>query len=1195
MPVCPACAAETAAGARFCSSCGAAQATTCPGCGAAATGRFCAECGTPLSPAVPIPAGQRLPDASAPRVAERRVTSVLFADLVGFTTLSESLDPDDVRELLSRYFSVCRTVIDRYGGVVEKFIGDAVMAVWGVPTAHEDDAERAVRAGLDLVDAIASLGDDVGTTGLAMRVGVVTGEVAVNLGATGEGMVAGDAVNTASRVQTAAAPGKVWVDEQTRDLTVAAVSYDDRGEHALKGKAEPARLFEARQVVAGVGGARRVDGLEAPFWGRDRELRLVKELFHATLEEGRPRLVAVFGAAGVGKSRLGWEFDKYYDGINTLVMGHDGRCLSYGDGVAFWALAEMVRGRLRILEGDPNDVVLDRLRRGLDEHVPDPDDRVWMLPRLATLLGVVDLVAPGAQFPREDLFAAWRTFLEHVARANGAVGAVLRIEDVQWADPAFLDFVNHVLDNAQAPIFILTLARSELLDRAPAFGSGRRATALYLEPLPDPAMAQIVDGLVDGLPETLRDALVKRAEGIPLFAVETVRGLIDRDAVVPREGRYVVDPEAAAAIDVADASLPTSLHTLIASRLDGLPVEERRIVQDAAVLGQSFTRDGLAALLQAVGDVADTDVALAALVRKEIFAVESDARSPEHGQYRFVQAMVRTVAYDTLARRDRKARHLAAAEVLESEPDADSVPAVLASHYLDAYAAAGQDDDAPAIAERAVDLLQRAAQLARDLGAPAEARRHLETALTLVTDAEAVGRITEGAARAALASGSTSDAIRLADDARAAYESVGLDVDAARALALWGDAHISAGTGPEAIEPATAAYARLADRAGAETVSAALALVVARAHYLSVGDSLAAIPWFERAVILCEALEDLPLLASTLASYSGALVLVGRSHMGLGLLRVALDLSRELGDPVAQMKPLNNMASFLATRDLRRAKEYAEEGLAITRRGGDREWILTMLGSAIHVYWNAGEWDTAAALTGEVEAEGQHSPTLLLVTAYAAAINDARGRPFKIPEIWEAPVGMRTDVLLGAVRELVDAYRARQVDDTAAATSHSQTAIREFMTTSGFDDDYPIFWVSGVDDALKAGDTDVAAALVGAVARAPRGHLSALNRALLPWLKARADAASGAHDDVDADLTAAESALRDFGAPFYLGRALLDHAEWLEGRGRTAESLTLADEAAALFRRLAATPWLNRAERLLPAPSAALPEAALRS
>src|SRR5947209_2991495 len=385
MASCAACAADIPTTAKFCPECGAPQALRCSACGAAVSARFCAECGTPVTAATaPATPEQR---TTSPRVAERRVTSVLFGDLVGFTTLSESRDPETVRELLSRYFSTARTIIERYGGTVEKFIGDAVMAVWGVPTAMEDDAERAVRAGLDVIAAVVSLGEEVGASGLNMRVGVVTGEVAVTLGATGEGMVAGDAVNTAARVQSTAAPGEVWVDEETKSLTVASVAYTDGGTHELKGKREPMPLYVARQVVGVVGGSRRVDGLEAPFVGRDRDLRLVKELFHATLEEARPRLVSVVGAAGIGKSRLGWEFDKYSDGITNLVMWHRGRCLAYGEGVAFWALAEMVRMRMGSVEGESAAGLVERLRTGLPTYLPDAEGRDWLLPRLATLLG----------------------------------------------------------------------------------------------------------------------------------------------------------------------------------------------------------------------------------------------------------------------------------------------------------------------------------------------------------------------------------------------------------------------------------------------------------------------------------------------------------------------------------------------------------------------------------------------------------------------------------------------------------------------------------------------------------------------------------------------------------------------------------------------------------------------------------------
>ena len=1181
MPTCLTCSEELPVSARFCPSCGSARGASCPACGANAIGRFCADCGAPI-PAVAESDAAPAPPVPNPRLAERRITSVLFGDLVGFTTLSEARDPEEVRELLSHYFATARTIVERYGGTVEKFIGDAVMAVWGVPTAHEDDAERAVRAGLDLVDAVIALGDEVSLPGLALRVGVVTGEVAVTVGAQGEGMVAGDAVNTAARVQSSAAPGHVWVDDQTRELTAAAVLYDERGLHELKGKAQPQRLFEARQVVAAVGGARRVDGLEAPFSGRDRELRLVKELFHATLEEGRPRLVTVFGSPGVGKSRLGWEFDKYTDGINALVTMHRGRCLSYGDGVAFWALAEVVRGRLRILEGDDNETVLERLRQGLLDYVPDQDERAWLMPRIATLLCVGDQLTVGTSFAREDLFGAWRTFLERVARFNNSAGAVVLLDDLQWADPALIDFITHVLDHAQAPIFLLALARSELAERAPAFTNARRATALHLEPLPAGQMATLVEGLVDGLPADLRDALVERSEGIPLYAVETVRALIDRDAVVPKDGRYVLAPDTAQRTDLADLSLPTSLQTLIASRLDGLPTELRALVQDAAVLGLSFTVEGLSALMSAVGDHVDLEAALAALVRKEIFAIDADPRSSEHGQHRFVQAMVRTVAYDMLSRRDRKARHLAVAEFLGHEPDADAISAVRASHYLDAHAAAGSDADADELAARAVELLEQAAGQARVVGAPLEARRHLESALALVVEPSRVGRLTESASRAALASGSAVDAAALAQQARTAYQHADQPVDAARALALWGEAQISIGQGASVVQPLSDEYELMAGRPDAAEATAALALGVARAYYLSAAQNSAALEWFDRAVVLGEAMNDVPLLATTLASYAGALILDGRSHMGLGLLQVSLDLARAADDPTLQLRPLNNLVSFLASRDLVLASEHAEAGLAIVRRIADRDWGQYLLASATHVFWNSGAWDEALAVVAQtVELpEWEVSPTAPASMGYLAEIRAARGDPTPLPVITPAVSGQHADLMLDAGFALLEAGVARRAGDVAGAAERSSVAFEHCHRASGIDDDFPLYWVTAVEDQLAINELARARELVGVVESAPPGLVPPLQGALLPWLRARVNRQSGDEQNLAADLASAATKLRRFGAPYFLARTLLEHAEWLDGRGDVAAAMPLAAEALDLFTSLGAAAWTPRAASL---------------
>src|SRR3954449_13016316 len=715
---CATCGAVNRPGAKFCSECGTALAVTCPQCGSPTSGgRFCSECGAVLTPAAAAAssAGATGPAPGVAPVSERRIVSLLFADLVGFTPLSESRDPDAVRELLSAYFERARAVIERYGGTVEKFIGDAVFAVWGVPTAREDDAERAVRAGLDLISTVALLGEEVIADGLQMRVGITTGQVAVTLGAVGEGMVAGDAVNTASRVQSVANPGEVWVDDPTRALTSAGLAYEPAGTHELKGKALPLELFRAIRTTAAVGGEQRVDGLEAPFVGRDRELRLVKELFPATAEEKRARFVLVAGEPGIGKSRLAWEFEKYVDAITSHVSHWlRGRCLSYGQGIGGRVVAEMVRSLLRVTDNDDEDTVRTALGERLERHVADAAEREVLRPRLESLLGLSDKA-----YEQADMFACWRGFLENLTHDGSLVTFI--VEDVQWADDAFLDFLDHLLETAQAPIFVLALARPEVTARRAGIGAGRRATTIYLEPLPDTAMRQLLEGLVGNLPESLRNELVRRADGIPLYAVETVRSLIDRDVVVPAGGRYVVDLDAAGALDLAELAPPASLHALLAARLDALNPDERRVVQDGSVLGFTFTRAGLEALTTTTGDLDDV---LESLRRKEILNVDNDPRSPERGQFRFVQALLRGVAYDTLSRRDRKARHIAVAEHLASYPDIDAISGVIAAHYLDGAAAVPEDDDVVELKARAATLLERAAAHATDVGAPIDALAH---------------------------------------------------------------------------------------------------------------------------------------------------------------------------------------------------------------------------------------------------------------------------------------------------------------------------------------------------------------------------------------------------------------------------------------------------------------------------------------
>src|SRR5579862_5118346 len=555
---CPSCGVENRAERKFCSSCGSPLRPTCASCGTPNEpgDAFCGECGAALGPSAASPGSRTLtapgsagatsfagasgphgattggsgPGArpgvgtsAAPPVSELRLVSVLFVDLVGFTTLAEDRDAEDVRELLSSYFDVARAIVGRYGGIVEKFIGDAVMAVWGAPVTNEDDAERAVRAALDLVEAVGELGRENGLPALRARAGVLTGEAAATLGAEGQGMVAGDVVNTASRLQSAAEPGSVLVGEATYLSTRDAVAFEDAGELELKGKDGPVRAWRAVRVVAQRKGVGRVDRLEPPFVGRDDDLRLLVDLLHVTGRERKARLVSVSGIGGIGKSRLVWELLKYVDGLAGTVYWHHGRSPAYGEGISFWALAEMVRMRAQISELEDPASARAKLEAAVEQFVTEPDERRWIEPRLAHLLGLAE--APGGQ--HQELFSAWRTFFERIAE-RGPV--VMVFEDLQWADTGLIDFVESLVEwSRSSPILVITLSRPELADRRATWGAGtRNFTALHLEPLNDTAMRALVNGLVNELPDAVTEQLVRRADGVPLYAVETVRALVDR-------------------------------------------------------------------------------------------------------------------------------------------------------------------------------------------------------------------------------------------------------------------------------------------------------------------------------------------------------------------------------------------------------------------------------------------------------------------------------------------------------------------------------------------------------------------------------------------------------------------------------------------------------------------------------------------
>jgi class 3 adenylate cyclase/tetratricopeptide (TPR) repeat protein len=891
------------------------------------------------------------------------MVSVLFADLVGFTTISESRDPETVRELLGRYFDTATEIIGTYGGTVEKFIGDAVMAVWGAPTAHEDDAERAVRSALDLVESVRRMGEEVGAE-LRLRAGVLTGEAAVTLGATNQGMVAGDLVNSASRLQSVAPPGTVLVGERTFQAASGAIAFEPAGEQALRGKTAPLLSYRALRVVARRGGAGRSEQLEAPFVGRAREIRLLKEFHVATAAERRPRLVSIIGQAGIGKSRLVWEFQKYLDGLTEVLYWHQGRSPAYGEGISFWALAEMVRSRAGITESEDAASARARLAATLTEWVTDQDERRWLEPRLLQLLGLETSEAERPE--RESLFAAWRIFFERIAE-RGVV--VMVFEDLQWADSGVLDFIDHLVDwSRDRPIYLITLARPELLDRRTDWGLGRRSfTSLGLEPLDDASMRELLAGLVPGLPEAVTGRVLERAEGVPLYAVETVRMLLAEGRVTEDEGTY--RPVG----DLSDLSVPASLHALIAARLDALDPADRGLLHAASVIGKTFSVEAVAA----VHGQADEEVSprLRALVRREMLSLEADPRSPEQGQYGFVQGLIREVAYGTLARRDRARLHLAAARYFETLED-EGIAGALAEHYLAAYHAAPEGADGEAAAALARVALRGAADRARSLGSFAQALRFCEQSLEVTSNPEEERRLRATAGSMALNAGLLQESLVHMDRALELARQVGDRSQLLRAVTRSGTARGAAGLimeSLELLEPARQEYADLADTAEYVRLTAELARM-----YMLSGRAGRAIRVVDEALPAAERLQLTREILELLVTRGPSLSAVGRLREGIVTLIGAVTLSASRAMPQVELRARVNLSYAAAADDPLLAYRTAREGLALARHLGYRGPGFYLLGNAAESAVRIGEWDWALAELEEAVATLHTDSTALL-------------------------------------------------------------------------------------------------------------------------------------------------------------------------------------------------------------------------
>jgi class 3 adenylate cyclase/tetratricopeptide (TPR) repeat protein len=597
----------------------------CPACGEENPERFrlCGYCGHLLS----------TPDSTQ----VRKTVTVLFSDICGSTSLGERLDPETLRQGMSRYFSTARMVIERHGGTVEKFVGDAVMAVFGVPVAHEDDALRAVSAAVGIRDALAVLDrefEEAWGVRLEARTGVNSGEVITGDPASGQSFVSGDAVNVAARLEQAAEPGEILIGAETLQLVRDAVWVDRMERLSLKGKTEAIAAFRLLRVVAGAAPFKR--RLDSPMVGRDAELRQLHDAFERAVRGPRCELVTVLGAAGVGKSRLALEM---LSGLPVGTRVIEGRCLPYGEGITFWPVSEMVKQAAGIEDGDAPAAARDKILRLLEREA---DEASLIGARVAAAIGLGD-----AQGALQETFWAIRRFLESLAARQPVVAV---FDDIQWAESTMLDLIEYLARFSRAhPILLLCVARPEILENRPDWG--RIGTVIPLGPLDSDDSARLVQNLVGQarLPAEIRDPILDTAEGNPLFVEEMLRMLIDQGALEQQDGRWVLVG------DLSLVSAPRTIQAIIAARLDRLHDEERAVVQRAAVVGRVFYWGAIDAL--SPGEAGRRIGGhLQALLSKELILPEP---SPFAGQdaFRFSHILVRDAAYDSIPKRTQVDLH----------------------------------------------------------------------------------------------------------------------------------------------------------------------------------------------------------------------------------------------------------------------------------------------------------------------------------------------------------------------------------------------------------------------------------------------------------------------------------------------------------------------------------------------------------
>jgi class 3 adenylate cyclase/tetratricopeptide (TPR) repeat protein len=1110
--------------------------------------RFCLACGAPLA------------DSGVAR-EERKVVTVLFADLVGFTSRAEQLDPEDVRAMLSPYYARLRSELERRGGTVEKFIGDAVMALFGAPIAHEDDPERAVRAALAIRDAIGELNESDSKLELQVRIAVNTGEALISLGAQpseGEGMASGDVVNTTARLQTAAPVNGILVGETTYRATERTIEYREAPPVSAKGKTEQVKVWEVLEPRARFGVDIGLRG-RVPLVSREQELDVLLDALSRVRAESASQLVTLVGVPGIGKSRLVLELSAVVDEDPELIYWRQGRSLPYGEGVTFWSLAEIVKAQSGVLENDSAEAALEKLRRTVRDVVADASEAEWIESHLRPLVGL-EGEAQAAGDRQAQAFGAWRRFFEHLAERSPLV---LVFEDLHWADDGLLDFVDDLVEWASAvPLLVVCVARPELLSRRPGWGGGKpNATTLSLSPLTHDDTARLVGALLEQavLPADLQVALLARAEGNPLYAEEYVRMLQDRGFLRRQDGAWRFEGS-------DDLPLPESVQGIVAARLDALSPDEKALVQDASVFGKVFWAGALAAV--GGSERGAVEERLRALGRKEFVRRERRSSVAGEDQYIFLHVLVRDVAYGQIPRARRAAKHRTAAEWIASlsTDRSEDRAEMLAHHYLSALELAkASGQDASEFAEPARLAQRDAGDRALALNAFAAAAHFYEFALTLwPRDDPERPSLLFRLAKAQWSADASGEEVMT--EAREAFTASGDRPGQAEAEVLLGELYGHRGERErEGVHLARAA--ELIDGLPA-TASTAYILGHLASGTMMAGDTEGSIPIAREALEIAEELDLWGYQARALKVLGIGLVDTGDLE-GIAVLERAVALALKHSPPEAG-GAYGNLAEAVANYlgDLSRAAELRAEGLRVAELVGPADVAQFLRGERIVARYWIGLWDEALRLAEEMltAAEGG-SPSYM----------DVQAREVKV----------RIGLARGDVEAYEESHRtlelARSIGDPQVLYPALAFAARAAHASERLDDAVSLidellgFWRDRPRTVLQShlqSFVDAAEVLSGLGRGSELETLGAAAQVQTRWIEAATAYVRG-------DFQRAAEVYSETGSRPDEAYARLRAAEVLIREGRRAEGDAQLQQALAFYRSVGANAYLRQGEALL--------------